>query len=258
MPTTVPRPRHTLAYTQHCGNNPGQQDALWAGPQVFQQRNLAPSSHDSEDLCVWAAVADGVADSPRAERASRFVLQALAAHAAAGALCTAGLVRQVQAELCDALARGRTCGASTTLALAACSAERCTVVHVGDSRVYRITADGQWQQLTRDHTQLQRMIEDGEADPEMEYATAYNALEAYIAADGEETYFSIGCCSTQLVPRDALLVCTDGVHDTLGTHLQALHHPQLAPLAQVRAWRRAVLQRGAPDNFSMVLVQRQA
>ena len=251
-------PRHTLAYTQHCGNNPGQQDALWVGPQVFQQRNLPSSSLDSDDPCVWAAVADGLADSPHSERASRFVLQALATNSAAGALCTARLVRQVQAELCDALARGPARGASTTLALAACSAERCTVLHVGDSRVYRIAADGQWQQLTRDHTQLQRMIDDGEADPGMEYASAYDALEAYLAADGEETDFSIGCCSTRLAPGDALLLCTDGVHDTLGAHLQTLHNPQLAPLAQVQAWRRAVLQRGAPDNFSMVLVQRQA
>ena len=250
--------RHTLAYTQHCGNNPGQQDALWVGPQVFQQRNLPSSSLDSDDPCVWAAVADGLADSPHSERASRFVLQALVAHKAAGPLCTARLVRQVQAELCDALARGPARGASTTLALAACSAERCTVLHVGDSRVYRIAADGQWQQLTRDHTQLQRMIDDGEADPGMEYASAYDALEAYLAADGEETDFSIGCCSTRLAPGDALLLCTDGVHDTLGAHLQTLHNPQLAPLAQVQAWRRAVLQRGAPDNFSMVLVQRQA
>ena len=250
--------RHTLAYTQHCGNNPGQQDALWVGPQVFQQRNLPSSSLDSDDPCVWAAVADGLADSPHSERASRFVLQALATNSAAGALCTARLVRQVQAELCDALARGPARGASTTLALAACSAERCTVLHVGDSRVYRIAADGQWQQLTRDHTQLQRMIDDGEADPGMEYASAYDALEAYLAADGEETDFSIGCCSTRLAPGDALLLCTDGVHDTLGAHLQTLHNPQLAPLAQVQAWRRAVLQRGAPDNFSMVLVQRQA
>ena len=251
-------PRHTLAYTQHCGNNPGQQDALWVGPQVFQQRNLAPSSHDSNDLCVWAAVADGLADSPHAERASRFVLQALATNSAAGALCTARLVRQVQAELCDALARGPARGASTTLALAACSAERCTVVHVGDSRVYRIAADGQWQQLTRDHTQLQRMIDDGEAKEDFEYATIYNVLESYLAADGEETDFSIGCCSTQLAPGDALLLCTDGVHDTLGAHLQTLHNPQFAPLEQVQAWRHAVLQRGAPDNFFMVLVQRQA
>ena len=251
-------PRHTLAYTQHCGNNPGQHDALWVGAQGFQQRNLPSSSLDSDDPCVWAAVADGLADSPHSERASRFVLQALVAHKAAGPLCTARLVRQVQAELCDALARGPARGASTTLALAACSAERCTVVHVGDSRVYRIAADGQWQQLTRDHTQLQRMIDDGEADPGMEYASAYDALEAYLAADGEETDFSIGCCSTRLAPGDALLLCTDGVHDTLGAHLQTLHNPQLAPLAQVQAWRRAVLQRGAPDNFSMVLVQRQA
>ena len=251
-------PRHTLAYTQHCGNNPGQQDALWVGPQVFQQRNLPPNALDSEDPCVWAAVADGLADSPHSERASCFVLQALATNSAAGALCTARLVRQVQAELCDALARGPARGASTTLALAACSAERCTVLHVGDSRVYRIAADGQWQQLTRDHTQLQRMIDDREAKEDFEYATIYNVLESYLAADGEETDFSIGCCSTQLAPGDALLLCTDGVHDTLGAHLQTLHNPQFAPLEQVQAWRRAVLQRGAPDNFSMVLVQRQA
>jgi serine/threonine protein phosphatase PrpC len=166
------------------------------------------------------------------------------------------LVRVVQEELCDALARGHTRGAATTLALAAFSCERCTVLHVGDSRVYRIAASGQWQQLTRDHTVLHRMFDEGEAEPGVDYATIYNMMDSCIVADGYESDFAIGCCSTQLEPGDALFLCTDGVHDTLEERLQSLHNRQADPLAQVQAWRSAVLRAGAPDNFSMVLVQR--
>ena len=248
--------RATVAYTQHCGNNPSQQDALWAGTQVFQQRNVPAATHDVDALSLWSAVADGLAVSPQPERASRFVLQALAAHHAAGAQCNPALVRQVQSQLSHALARGRSHGASTTLALAACSPEQCTVVHAGDSRAYRIAADGTWQQLTRDHTLLQRMIDEGELEGEEDHTSMHDSLDSCLVADSEEADFAIGCCAVPWFPGDALLLCTDGLHDTLGNRLQALHDPHLTPLGQVQAWRRAVLRCGAPDNFSLVLVCR--
>lgn len=93
-------------------------------------------------------------------------------------------------------------GASTTLALAACNAERCTVVH-GATAV--CTASLQTGITTRDHTQLQRMIDDGEAKEDFEYATDDNVLESCLAADGEETDFFIGCCISRWRPAMHLL-----------------------------------------------------
>ena len=59
------------------------------------------------------------------------------------------------------------------------------------------------------------------------------------------------------LPGDRLLLCSDGVHDTLGdARLMKLADPGLTVLQQVEIWRKAVLLAGAADNFSMLLVQR--
>jgi serine/threonine protein phosphatase PrpC len=245
-----------IAYTQHQGKNwryPQQQDALWNGMEVFQARNLRPAQQRSHASTVTLAVADGVGSSPQAQRASLAVLQALAQAIASGAAFDMGLLRKVHGQLCDQLARGATFGSATTLAAVQIANERCTVMNVGDSRVYRISADGQWQQLSHDHTVLNAMIARGEAEAGVEYAHIYHMLDACLAADNEDTGFDIHRCTATLQPGDALLLCTDGVHDTLdASTLQGLHQAARSPLEQVQTWRRAVLAAGAPDNFSMV------
>ena len=55
-------------------------------------------------------------------------------------------------------------------------------------------------------------------------------------------------------PGDTFLLCTDGVHDTLGeARLRALYHAELTVGEQASRYREAVLTAGAPDNFSLIL-----
>lgn len=248
----------TLAYTQHCGNNPDQQDALWSGLAIYQHSDLAPLQHASDGDEVFAAVADGVANSPAPQRASRIVLESLAADIAAGRTFNASLLRRAHGRLCDALARGRSYGSAATLTAAACRGDRCTVVSVGDSRAYRIAADGRWEQITRDHTILNRLIDEGVAEDGVAYAGFYGMLDSCLTADDADTDFAIHYSTVAFRPGDALLLCTDGVHDTLGEQLAALFDHGANALAQVQRWREAILALGAPDNFSLVLIERTA
>lgn len=118
---------------------------------------------------------------------------------------------------------------------------------------FRIGTDDHWQQLSRDHTVLNAMIVRDETEAGVEYAHIYHMLDACLVADNEDTGFDIHHCTAALQPGDALLLCTDGVHDTLDARtLQGLHQPALSPLEQAQAWHQAVLAAEAPDNFSMV------
>lgn len=246
-----------LAFTQHSGKNPAQQDALWDGTTVFQERNLPVKGGVIEiDERLVIAIADGVASSQSPQKASRVALEALASEITAGALLDVPTIRRVHGRLCDALAKGKTFGSSTTLVAMECRGDRCVVLSVGDSRAYRISADGEWQQLSRDHTILNSMIDLGEADANTEYASFYGMLDSCLVADDEETDFPVHRSATQLLPGDAILLCTDGVHDTLGdAKLKRLTTLPIDPDVQVETWRHAVLKAGAPDNFSMLLVQ---
>ena len=247
-----------IAYTQHQGTDwryPVQQDALWNSVEVIQSRNLHPAGLQAYADAVSLAVTDGLGGSPQAECASRTVLEELAAAIQCGASFDRSLVRHIHGRLCDRLAFGETMGSATTLAAVQIQGERCAVMNVGDSRVYRLAASGEWQQLSRDHTVLNGMIERGEAEEGEEYANVYSTLDSCLAADSEATDFDIHHSVAPFLPGDALLLCTDGVHDTLDSaSLQQLIVPGTSALAQAQILRKAVIRAGAPDNFSLIFI----
>lgn len=243
-----------LAFTQHSGKHPVQQDALWVDDRVYQKRNLGISTRRIENAGrAVIAVADGIASSPFAERASRVVLESLASEISNEANFNTQLIRRVHGRMCDALAKGHTFGTSTTLTAIELRPHECRVLSIGDSRAYCISAQGVVRQLTRDHTVLNGMIDRGEADAQTEYASFYAMLEDYLIADDENLDFPVHYSLTRLHPQDAVLLCTDGVHDALGDEgLASLTNRSISPLAQVEVWRSAVLKAGALDNFSMI------
>ena len=247
-----------IAYTQHCGNNLSQQDALWTGSRVIQEKNLAPEYRtvDAAERIV-VAVADGVVISPYPQKASRLVLELLSKELATDTAFDGRVLRRIHGYLCDALAKGKTFGTSTTIVVARYHQEQCSILSVGDSRAYHLTAAGELRQLSRDHTVLNAMIDRGEAAADKAYASFYNILDSCLVADDEETDFAIHRSESSLLPGESLLLCTDGVHDVLGDHrlLRSLNSQQEA-LKQITALRHAVLAAGAPDNFSMVMVKR--
>lgn len=247
-----------IAYTQHRGKrNPHQQDALWNGKASVQGADIPVSTHRIPDAPILLAVADGVAISPMPDRASLFVVKMLGMASAAEAALTPRRVRSIHGLLCDRYAKGRTRGSSTTLVAARCMNDVCEIVNVGDSRAYRISADHQWQQLSHDHTILNDLISSGEAAVDQEYASFYQGLAHCLIADSEEDSFSVHACQTPFLFGDSLLLCSDGLHDTLGAdRLRSLYKPSVSSLEQVGIWRKAVMTAGAPDNFSILLSRR--
>ena len=127
-----------IAYTQHRGTDwryPVQQDALWNSVEVIQSRNRLPAGLQTHADVISLAVADGLGGTPQAERASRTVLEELAAAIQGGGLFDGGLVRRIHARLCGRLAFGETIGSGTTLAAVQVQGEQCAVMNVDDSRV---------------------------------------------------------------------------------------------------------------------------
>ncbi|WP_160171571.1 PP2C family protein-serine/threonine phosphatase [Ferrovum myxofaciens] len=249
---------YTVGFTQHHGKNkqfPKQQDCLWNGQEIFQKNDVPPSGYVTRRPLLSVAVADGVGMSPFSEKASRAVLTSLVTELGKGADFDRHVLRRVHGHLCDVLAKGKTFGSATTLAAVQCLAKCCTVLNVGDSRVYQISESSQWIQLSHDHTLINSMIARGEAESGKEYASFYYSLDSCLVADDEETEFQFHKRDTLFLPGESLLVCTDGVHDTLGdARLQNLYAVTHSPQAQVEVWRNAILSAGAPDNFSMILV----
>ncbi len=251
-----------LAVLTHRGSPPQQQDAILFNDRVIQSPHLLHSEQLTEnDLLV--AIADGVASSPSAALASRRYLAALARVKAerqaitVDPMMSARQVRAAHQLYCDELTRKRASyGASTTLVAAHIVGRRVVVLNVGDSRAYRRSASGEVVQLSRDHTELNRLRESGAADASVEYASIYDSLSDCLIADPEEAGFAIHYESATFHDGEMLILCSDGVHDVLGESTwNGLMAEHAQPVTLVRETRELVIAAGAPDNFSLVAVR---
>ena len=252
-----------LAFAQHRGLIArSQQDALLVAGEIHQAANLAVRQCAGDPVGGLCAVADGVAISPYPQRASRTVLEALCEIGPQhDGLLQDGWIgprlirRHVHPALCRALAGDRrTRGSACTLALLQWHAGQFSVLNVGDSRVYRIDREGRWQQLTRDHTYFNSMVERGEVAADQSVGQLYQDLEHMLIADEAEEGFAIHWRLGDWAPGDTVLVCTDGLHDTLGQQaLEAFYRAERPLAEQVAVFLDAVLDAGAPDNVSLIL-----
>lgn len=245
---------YQITFTQHsglCGYS--QQDALWNGEKVFQEKDLAVQSIYLDKEILNLVVADGLATSPQAELASYFVAENLGKVSSS---LSGSSVRQVHHKLCDKYARGKTLGASTTLVAAQVSFGKGTLVNVGDSQAYLVSQNS-FKQLSQDHTLLSSMLEQGEADLGEDYASIYDSLEHYLSADGFSEDFAIHYESFNFSAGDKLLLCSDGVTDVLSNEvLQDIFLQNLSSLEQIKMVHQEILQAGAPDNFSILLLEK--
>lgn len=254
-----------VCYAMDKGLPPTQQDALLVNGEVHQSRALAPVR-----VCVGSPVllgiADGVAASPKAEQASRAALLALADLTSAhpdwsyDGLVGARHVRGVQQHLAELAGRRRLQShASTTLVAVHIDHGRFVVVNVGDSRAYLRKSDGTVRLLSRDHSELNRLIESGEADPNVEYASFYAALSDCLVAHPDAEDFAVHHQTGTLELGDLLLICSDGVHDVLPRgQIESLIAQASDPTSLVPRVMAAVALAGAADNYSLCVIKAHA
>ena len=225
------------------------QDALFDGTAVRQVK-LHKTRLSEVAGTARLAVADGLFSSPAAHLASRFWMEAFAREGDA----EGRFLRRLHDSFCDALA-GRYFGSASTFASAIVEANGlCRICNVGDSRVYHISTNGCWQQMSHDHTVLADLIEQGEAQPGIDYAGIYYALAHCLTADYEETGFKIFTASFPLHTGEAVLVCTDGLHDALShNRLENLWNTYTSLPDKLEALRRAVMRFPLHDDCSVAV-----
>jgi serine/threonine protein phosphatase PrpC len=237
-----------------------QEDALSIAGVVYQDTDLKVFQVPVASGAV-IAVADGIASTPSASLASRCVVEAVTNDVSArpaiafDQLVCGGHVRAAHEKLCDAMRAGRIPrGSASTLVAIQLGECGVAIVNSGDSRAYRIRGDGRADVLSRDHTELQRLIESGEANEGVDYAQIYDALTDCIIADAEYDDFAIWRATVTVDVGDTLILCSDGVYSVMDRDWPCGIQVE-DPLRAARELRQAILDRGAPDNFSFVIVR---
>lgn len=144
-------------------------------------------------------------------------------------------------------------GMGTTATIAGLLGDRLYLVQVGDSRAY-IVRDGKAQQITKDQSLMQRLVEAGELTPEE--AEVSDRRNIILQALGPEAQITVDLTHQQLRKGDTLILCSDG----LSGLVKADEIAQLtATEPDVRLMCRKLVDRanhrGGPDNITVVAVR---
>lgn len=146
-------------------------------------------------------------------------------------------------------------GMGTTLVMGVFHGERAMIGHVGDSRCYRLR-EGNFMQITRDHSLLQEQIDAGLLTPE-EALTAPNR-NLVTRALGVEAVVNVELHGHAISPGDLYLLCSDGLTDMLRDDEIAAVLYEGRDLAEMAdSLIETANLHGGRDNISVVLVRSQ-
>jgi PPM family protein phosphatase len=216
----------------------GNEDSAYAGPHLL-------------------AVADGMGGHAAGEVASAATITTIAPLDAedpgpdlVGALADAvAAANQRVQELITA--DPATQGMGTTLTALLWSEGYAALCHIGDSRAY-LLRDGQFIQITRDHTLVQSLVDEGMITRDDVATHPYRSL-LLRALDGR-TIAEPDLAPLETYPGDRYLLCSDGLSGVVSE--QTLHQvlASVRDLGEAASWLvRLAIEGGGPDNITCIV-----
>ncbi len=219
---------------------PGNEDSAYAGPRLL-------------------AIADGMGGHAAGEVASAVAISAIAPldqqnltdsddmlDALAAAVASA---RETLHEM--SVADPSTEGMGTTLTAMLWAGAQVAVCHIGDSRAY-LLRDGDLYQITRDHTLIQSLVDEGRLSPAAaanhpQRSLIIRALQGSADADPD-----LGM--HEAILGDRYLLCSDGLTDVVGDEAVAKTLSRVTDADQaVSRLIDLAIENGGPDNITCIV-----
>lgn len=173
---------------------------------------------------VLLALADGMGGHSGGEVASSLAIEEISS-VISGKLAEKMLPGQIMLLLSEALEKANSkirevaegdrslSGMGTTCDVCIATKNKLYVAHIGDSRVYKISKDGTIKKLTRDHSLVELMIENGTISPEE--AVNHPQKNIILQALGISDSIDPDVFQEKISPRDVILLCSDGLTNML-------------------------------------------
>lgn len=206
------------------------------------------------ELGLWA-VADGLGGHGCGEVASALALHTLRSACAEGQDLLAAVHAANAAVLAAAAADSACRDMATTLVAVRFAAADFQIAWVGDSRAYRVYADG-IERLSHDHSWVQAMIDAGQMS--VAEAREHPRRGVILQCLGQaERALEVGLVDGRLQPHERLLLCSDGLTGELSDgQIQRLCAGATALDELVAQLVERANQLGGHDNISCVLIAR--
>ncbi len=143
----------------------------------------------------------------------------------------------------------------TTLTAVLMLANTAYIVNVGDSRTYVYRPGSGLNQVTRDHSLVARLVENGAIAPDDIY-THPDRNKIYRGL-GDKMDVTVDWFILPVQPGDLLLLCSDGLWEMVRDPkiAEVLRAYASAPALASNALLRAALQAGGKDNISLLVVK---
>jgi protein phosphatase len=218
------------------------------------RRNNEDAGYAAVDLLV---VADGMGGHEAGELASAATIAAVVAAASnsigadevlnelADAVITSGEY------IADVVSGNRDlAGMGTTMTVVALRGERIAMAHVGDSRAY-VYRDGELQQMTKDHTFVQSLVDSGEIT--LEQAAVHPRRNLMMRAIDGIHAVEVDLSVRETRNGDRFLLCSDGLCGVIDSNQisECLSHDDLTQAVTLLI--DAAMSAGAPDNITVIV-----
>lgn len=203
-------------------------------------------------LNLWA-VADGMGGHRRGEVASALALKTLRKLGRPGEDLV-GAIRVANAAILVAAGEDEASrGMGTTLVAVRFAGADFEVAWVGDSRAYRVGADG-IERLTRDHSLVQALVDAGQLTPEQ--ASAHPRRNVVTQCLGQaDQELAVDVVQGRLGRGELLLLCSDGLTGELGdAQIQQICAGATTLDSLVSELVEAANRAGGRDNISCIVI----
>lgn len=144
-------------------------------------------------------------------------------------------------------------GMATTIVMVYIVEDKGYLINVGDSRAYMIR-DGFIEQITEDHSYVNELVKRGEITEEE--ATIHPDRNKITRALGAEKYVLPDFYKLDIVKKDILLICSDGLHNEVSKDEMrqlALLTPTMSALANELV--NLANKNGGNDNITLICLK---
>ena len=232
---------------------------------ILVTHGFVPSATSAPKPFVLLAVADGMGGPGHGQEASQLAVQSLVEYVS-HSLCSqqepsedwlsllkAG-VQYANQLVYERNEQQQTAMGTTMTAVLVIETTAC-VAHVGDSRLYLYREPAGLVRLTRDHSVVATLVEEGSIAPDDIY-THPKRNQIYRCL-GDEATVEVDASAIPLAAGDTLLLCSDGLWEMVRDQQIAAIMTALMPTPShtARTLIQAALAGGGEDNVSAIVAQ---
>ncbi|MBT2548243.1 PP2C family serine/threonine-protein phosphatase [Arthrobacter sp. ISL-65] len=144
-------------------------------------------------------------------------------------------------------------GMGTTVTALLLAEGKLHFAHIGDSRAYRLR-DGEFEQISIDHTFVQRLIDEGRLRPEEAETHPHKNVLMRVLGDVDASP-ELDLATIDVQPGERWLLCSDGLNYVAGHVVERTvrETPDLSECVETLV--DLTLEAGAPDNVTVVMVE---